>query len=140
MPDISATIRTMLTSEATVSAVVSTRVRSDILKENETLPAITYFVVDTVPNETLTAIADVSMARIQIDCFAATRSAANSLADGVRLALQKQGRQVVGSQHITDITLPSGERHSVDRAESGSDIRRFVTSQDFNVWYKTTTS
>ena len=130
----------MTLNDASINSTVSTRMYSDALPQNATLPAITYFVVSTTTNQHLEGIADVSQARIQVDCHAATRSAANSLADDVRLALQGQDHTLVGSQYILDIWLPSGELHGFDEAESGSDQRRYITSQDFAVSYRTTTS
>lgn len=140
MPDISATVRTITLADATVSGLVGTRMYSDTLPQNATLPAITYFVVDTVPSETLTAIANVSKARIQIDCYAATRTDANSLGDAVRLALELYNHTVSGSQYVLAIHMVGGESHTIERSESGSDQRRFVTTQDFHVSYRQTTS
>ena len=140
MPDIAGAIRTLTIADADVAALVSSRMYSDALPQNATLPAVTYFVVDTQPNEHLAGIADVSRARIQIDCFAATRTAANDLANKVRLALEKKHRGDNNGQFINEINLTTGERHLVDRPESGSDKRRYITSQDFFVFYRTTTS
>jgi len=138
--DISGTIRTRTLADATVAGLVSTRMYSDALPQVVTMPAISYFVVDTIPQETLTAIASVSSARIQIDCFADTRSAANALADAVRLALEMQNHVTTGSQYILGISLDMGEKHTFDRPEEGSDKRRYVTTQDFIVRYRQTTS
>lgn len=140
MTDISGSIRTLTLADASVSSTVGTRMYSDYLRQSATLPAITYFVVDTVTNQHLTGIANASQARIQIDCYAASRSAANSLADDVRRALQGQNHTLAGTQYILDISLPSGEHHGIVPPEEGSDTRQFITSQDFLVTYRTTTS
>lgn len=113
---------------------------ADALPQNVTMPAITYRVIDTVPNEHLGGIADVSKARIQIDCFAKTRGAANALADAVRIALELKHRGDNSGQFINDISLVSGEVHMIDRPELGADERRYITSQDFFVSYRTTTA
>ena len=138
--DISADIRTRTLADGTVTALVGTRMYSDALPQNTIMPAITYFVVDTVPQECLTAIADVSTARIQIDCFADDRGGANSLADAVRLALEMKNHVLTGTQYILAINLDAGEQHTFDRPEAGSDKRRYVTTQDFRVSYRATTS
>lgn len=139
MPDISGTIRTLTLADGTVSGLVSTRMYSDALPQNATMPAITYFVVNTDAYEHLGGIVDIARARIQIDCFAATRTAANALADAVRLALEKY-EGTVGTQFIHEINLVSGELHGIDRPEAGTDQRRYITSMDFHVHYQTTTS
>lgn len=140
MPDISATIRTMILADSTIAGLVGTRVTSDALPQTASMPAITYFVVDTVPQECLDAIANISTARIQVDCFADTRAAANKLADYVRLALELKNHTLTGTQYINAIHLDSGEQHLFDRPEEGSDKRRYIASQDFRVTYRQTVS
>lgn len=140
MPDISATIRSITVADSAVAALVGTRMYSDVIPQKCTMPAILYSVVDTVANEHLSGIADVSRARIQIDCFAKTRSQANSLGDAVRLALEKQNRGDNDGQFINEINLVGGEEFAFDQAESGTDQRRYITTLDFYVFYRTTTS
>lgn len=139
MPDISAAIRTRLLANGTVAGLVGTRITSDVLPQGSAMPAITYEVVDTLPSETLAAIADVSRARVQVDCFAASREGANALADAVRLSLQ-MFRGSIGDQFINGIQMVTGEIQTVDRSKAGTDQRRFITTQDFYVFYRTTTS
>jgi len=141
MTDISGTIRTRALASASVTNLVGTRMYSDTLPQTATMPAITYFVVDTIPNECLGGtIANLSQARIQIDCFDDTRAGANKLADTVRLALEMNNHVTTDSQYILAITLDSGEQHTFDRPLEGSDKRRYIASQDFRVSYRQTTS
>lgn len=136
MADIGATIRGILVADSDVSAVVSTRIHSDILPQNPTLPAITYHVVITTGGETLSGVQPLFKARIQVNCHAVTRGAANSLAEKVRLALHMQNRGDNSGQFIHDIALASGEAYLISRLEAGSDQRQFVTFQDFYVTYR----
>lgn len=141
MPDIGATIRTVTLENATVSSLIGTRMHADVPPQGVLMPAIVYTVVDTIPYEHLSGIADVSRARIQIDCAANTRSEANALADAVRLALEKQQRgEASDGQFINEINLVTGESYSTIAPEAGSDKRRYVTQLDFFVHYRTTTS
>ena len=68
MADIGAAIRSILVADGTVGALASKRISSDYLPQGWQLPAIVYFVIDVTPNESLTAIANMSRARMQIDC------------------------------------------------------------------------
>lgn len=140
MPDISATIRSILAADATVSGLVSTRIRSDFISQGETMPAIAYWVVTTTPSEHLTGIADIARARIRIECYATTRSGSHTLGDAVRLALELSNRGDNSGQFINSISLTSGESDLIDRPERGTDQRRFITQMDFDVHYRTTTS
>ena len=140
MPDISATIRARTINDSVVSALVGTRMYADVIPQKCTMPAISYSVVDTVANEHLTGIADVSRARIQIDAIAKTRGGANALADAIRLALQMNNRVTTSGQFVNEINLIGGEEFVFEKSESGTDERRFINSQDFYVFYRTTTS
>lgn len=133
-------MRTLTLADADVSTLVSTRMYSDALPQTVTLPAIRYLVVDTLPTECLGAIAPVARARMQVDCYAVTRAASVSLADKVRLALEKQHQGDNSGQYIHEISLQEGERHAVDRPLMGSDQRWYVTILEFFVFYTTTTS
>lgn len=140
MPDIGQAIRDRLAADATVSGKVGTRISTDALPQSQTLPAIAYRIIDTVGGEILApGINDVSRARLEVECYAATRAAATELADDVRLSLQAF-RGDIGSQQINGITMVTGEQYFDDPVEAGSDIRRYVTTQDFFVHYRTTTS
>ena len=139
MPDIGASIRTKTLADGTVAGLVSTRMYADAIPQSVTLPAISYSIIDTMPEECLTAIAAYARARIQIDCYATSRGAANSLADAVRLALEKFSG-AISSQWVFELSLVSGEYYGIDAAESGTDQRRYVTSLDFFVHYATSTS
>lgn len=140
MPDIGATIRTLTLADSSVAALVNTRMFSDVPPEQVAMPVIVYTVIDTLPNEHLAGIVNASRARIQIDCLADTRLQANQLADAVRLALEKKHRGDQNGQFIHEISLASGEQYAFLRPEVGSDERRFITTLDFFVTYRTTTS
>jgi len=85
MPDISKTIRSITLADATVSGLVGTRMYSDALPQQATLPAIRYLIIDTLPTECLVHIAAIARARMQVDCYANTRAASVELSDAVRL-------------------------------------------------------
>lgn len=140
MADISATIRTLSIADSDVSALVGTRMYSDVLPQKCTMPAIAYQVISTVANEELVNVTALTRARIQIDCFAKTRGEANQLAEKVRIALHKKHRGNNSGQWIDEISLAGGEEHEFVQPEAGTDQRRFITSQDFFVFYQTTTS
>jgi hypothetical protein len=140
MPDISKTIRSLALADATVSGLVGTRMYSDALPQQATLPAIRYIVIDTLPTECLVDIAAIARARMQIDCYANTRAASVQLADAVRLALEKKHEGDNSGQFVHEISLQDGERHAVDRPLSGTDQRWYITILEFYVFYTTTTS
>lgn len=140
MPDIGQTIRDRLVSDPTISGKAGSRVSADALPQSQALPAITYRVIDTVAGEILApGINDVSRARLQVECYASTRGEATELADDVRLSLQSF-KGLIGTQQINGITMATGEQYFDDPVEAGSDSRRYITTQDFFVHYRTTTA
>lgn len=140
MPDIGGTIRTLFLETTSIKDVIGTRMFSDFLPQGSTLPAIVYDVIDTLAYEHLGGIANIARARVQIDSLADSRSAANSLADAVRIAFESYSG-TIDDQYITSTSLVEGERYGVIRPEAGTDQRaQFVTILDFFVHYRTTTS
>jgi hypothetical protein len=131
MADIGAAIRSILVADATVATLASKRISSDYLPQGWKLPAIVYFVIDVTPNESLTAIANMSRARMQIDCYGGSRGDANQLSDAVRLALEKNA-----GVFINEINMAVGPHDGIDRPPSGQDTRRFISSMDYLVSYR----
>lgn len=138
MADIGASIRTLILADATIAGQVGTRVHSDLIPQGSTLPAISYRVIDTIPNEHLTGVVDLFNARIEINCHARTRGTANTLSNLVRAELQKNHRGTSGGTYIYQISLQTGEQYMVEPIAEGSDQQRYITSQDFSVSYRPT--
>lgn len=136
MADIGAAIRAILVADGTVGALASKRISSDYLPQGWELPAIVYFVIDVTPNESLTAIANMSRARMQIDCYGGSRGDANQLSDAVRLALEKSNRGENAGVFINEINMAVGPHDGIDRPPSGQDTRRFISSMDYLVSYR----
>jgi len=137
MPDVGASLRSFILTDVSIAAAVGTRIYSDHLPQNATLPAITYQVISEIANENLTSSDELDEARVQIDCYGSTRSAANSLQQDVRnLLMAYRGKP--GDLYFKTITQATGQQYLTDRPESGTDHHRYITSQDFSVFYETT--
>lgn len=76
---------TRLTTDATLTARLGTRVYPYHLPQSPTYDALAYQVVSWVPTESNVEISEV---RIQLDCYATSYDLANSLADLVRKSLR----------------------------------------------------
>ena len=139
MPDVSKDIRSFLLSVPAISSAVGTRIFPDIVEQNADFPAIRFMIISTTPYEHLSGILPVAKARLQIDAYGDTRTSANSVADLIRIAIEKF-RGTINSQFIHEINLATGEAHTLDPDALKINKRLYVTSQDFFVTYKTTTS
>lgn len=76
---------TRLTTDATLTARLGTRVYPYHLPQSPTYDAVAYQIVSWVPTEANTEISEV---RIQLDCYATTYDLASSLAHLVRKSLR----------------------------------------------------
>lgn len=133
MSDIGNAISKKLLATVAITDVCSTRITPDVLPKNQTLPAITYSIVSNIPEHHLGGRSELAQARVQLDVYAGTRDAANELGELVRLAIDGQtgtwGSHYIRTCHmdndITDFDLP------ID----GSDVKRYVRTQDYLVNY-----
>lgn len=139
MADITQVVRTLILADSSVSALVSLRCYPDVLPQEPTLPALTIKCIDQLPNATLGDSGLLMQARIQVSAFDNERVDANALAEAVRVAISKY-RGTTSSVHIKEIDLESGEVHGVVKPASGSGRWRYVTSQDFKVFFVAATT
>jgi predicted aminopeptidase len=138
MADVAASIRAYLLTKTAVTDLVSTRIYTDIVPQGATLPAIAYSKISTTPDHTLGNLAGVSHCRMQFDCYATTRAAANDIAEAIRATGICAIRGTYTDVFICGVQLESGQRNEVDYAQDGSDDHRYVTSFDLMVHYTET--
>ena len=136
MTDISASIRALTIADAGVSALIGTRMYSDDLLQNVTIPAVRYVVVEATPYEELVNVTNVARVRIQIDAFGNTRGEANAVGQAITSVLQKF-RGMVGTQMINEINVATGAIDDLLMAGGRVVIPRvYISSQDFFVTYR----
>ena len=127
-------IYSRLASDGTVSGLVGTRIRPAMLRQEDALPALVYNVIANVHVNHVSGLAGLSHARIQVDCWAASHSAAETLAAAVRARLDgwsgsSGGVSVTGSLIIED---NYGDALSL----MDDDTMRGRITIDISVWYR----
>lgn len=125
----SQSFRTYLLTKTGVTDEVSTRIYPGYLPKNATLPAVVFNVISQVPAHHLGAAAEVTEARIQLDIFAATRSAVEDAAEAIRNAGDGY-RGAAGSEFFQMCRLDSQQDFHDDPSDA-SDVRRYRISQDW---------
>jgi hypothetical protein len=137
--DIGAEMRTYLLTQSGVSSVVSTRVYPDVLPigydPNVTGPAIIYAKISNVPTHYLGGHKDTERVRIQYDCYASTRSVANSLARAVQTAIEAKTNGTLTSCTISEMMIDGGITDHVEEPPDGSDHWRYIGSFDAVIQY-----
>lgn len=137
MADVAVSIRTYLLSKSAVTALVGTRIYSDIVEQNATLPAIAMSKISTSHEHDLSNLSGVAHCRMQFDCYAdaATggRAMANDIAETIRATGIAAIKGTYTSVDIRGVRLDSGQRNEIDYANDNSDDHRYVTSFDLMI-------
>lgn len=131
MADLAVAIRTYLLTVSDITDLVSTRIYTDVLPQNTTLPAITYEKISTRHDHELSNFAGLAHTRIQFSCFAATRLIANQVAEAIRASGLITQKGTLSSVDIRGVRVDDGQRNYVDSPTDGSDDFRYVTTIDF---------
>ncbi len=127
--EIEALIQTILTGDATVAALVGTRISPNIIRQGTAMPAVTYQQISGQRDHTLDGASGFVEGRFQVNCWAKTYAETRELADAVRDALDDYSTGTIQAIHLEDEgdipTLMGG----VDK------IRRYGKRLDFTVWF-----
>ncbi len=87
MNDIGKAIFTILSNVVGISNLVGTRIFPQKVPYGQQMPSITYFVIDTTPNNTKNGASTYDYVRCQITAFGKTYAEAQDLATEIRAAL-----------------------------------------------------
>ena len=136
MADIGVALRTKLVGTAAVAALLGTRVYPDRLPQTTTLPAAVYYGVSGVDEPKLSGLLGQAQQRLQVDAYAETRLAANSLALAIRDAVTSSwGRSSWGTVVVNGCVPEGGERYDTQDKGDGSDEPWYITSRDYLIYF-----
>lgn len=125
--------RAVVLGDATIAALVGTRMYPSLLPQNPTLPALTYQQVSGVREVILDGPVDLVPFRIQVDCYAWTTLERDALAKAVRLKLHGFSGDVGGSPPTWRIGLASLDNEQ-DNDEPEQTPKIFRKILDFLVY------
>lgn len=134
-----ADLRHYLLANSGVAALIGQRFSPDGLSQGETLPAVAAYAIDAVRSADLAGALKALVPRYQIDCYGATRGAADSLAAAIDAALQTLHAACptkIGSTNsvpICDVEI-QGPRHDRQPLPGGSDQYQYISSLDVRLW------
>lgn len=124
-------VRERLSTHAGTTALVASRIYPVVLPQEPTYPAITFSRVSSQRIEGVHTNPGMATVRIQITCWASTFDSAKSVAEQVRLALERYGTSVSGTT-IAGVTVYDIHMGSeADAYEPTLDA--FASSVDFTV-------
>lgn len=136
MADVAESIADFLTDHASIAAIVAGRVYPDAIEQGAAMPAIVYWKVSTDHEHTVQGLAGAAATRIEIECYADTRTASHALAKAVKDALMPEDeshpiRGLVNGTTFLDVMLDQGQRAYDLPPTEGNDEHRYVITQDF---------
>lgn len=112
------TVRDILVAASGVTSLVSQRVSYEIRQQDTVLPAVTLLLVSTVPMNHMRGQPTLDSNRVQVDCWAETKTAVWQLADACRAAME-----------AANCVMLSGSD-----GEYEPDVLAYRVTQDFSVW------
>lgn len=143
MADIGEAIITHLKTITAVTDLAGTRFRPDELAEGETLPAVRYTVMAEDTYKTHGGKIGLAETRLQLDCYAITRAAANDLADEIVGSLDGLADNSIawwGSDGFSQIHVhecfKDNRYYRVDRPATGQGVSRRRVVLDFVIGHE----
>lgn len=132
----------ILASSMAIQAIVSDRVYQLQFPQGPTLPAVRVQLVDDIPGYDLRGPSGLSIARIQVDAAAGPVSGGDSYQAAADLAAEIDAvlSGAAGSAGGSPGVSISGMFREARRVQFDPDeLRTVVVSQDYQVWWKSTT-
>lgn len=135
MKNVLAVVYKLLSSDATVSDIVSNRIYPTIVPQKIQSPLIRTSIVSNVPNDTKSGVSTTDAYRVQVDCIDSTHQGTFTLASAVRDALDRyRGTVSLSSGNV----FVDGIRFIDENAEMEFEKDLFSTMLDFQIRLHTT--
>lgn len=138
MADVAIGLRAFMLGKTAITDIIGQRMYTDELPQKATMPACVMNKLFTMHDHTLSDFAGLAHARIQMECYAATRLAANSLAESLRSSGIVTHKGLAGGVDIRGARVEEGMSYKTDPPTDGSDESRYVSVLDFVVDYTET--
>jgi len=122
----------ILSNDAEVAALISTRIYPNLLPESATLPALTYQELTALRQYVLTGPVGMVRFRFQINCWASTYASADELSIEVRKALDGYSG-MVENQYIHFIELLD-EGDMLENIAGLDVIKKYGKRLDLYIW------
>jgi hypothetical protein len=120
-----------LIAHAGIGTAVGDRIWQDVAKPGETKPFIVFTRVSENHDHTMAGPSSMAFQRIQIDCYATTAAARETVSEAVRNALDGYSG-TLGTVNVREIWLDS-QRDSYDEPISGNAAPLYRTGMDFMI-------
>lgn len=141
MADLGEAIRGFLVADAGVLTLVASRIYPDVLPQGYSVSAggaLTYTIIDTVHDHLINGLSGIARSRMEFAAVAATRAAANGIAEAVRASGLAGTTGAVGGVWIESVMIDEGVQTLDERPTDGSQEHRYLTVFDYLIAYQET--
>jgi hypothetical protein len=139
MADLGKAVRAYLLSKVGITDLVgTTRIYTDQLPQQATLPAIVMNQLFTTHEHALSDFAGLAHARLQFECYAATRLVANSMAEAIRSSGIITQKGSTSGVDIRGVRVEEGLSFKDDAPTDGGADHRYVSVIDLVIDYTET--
>ena len=120
-----------LMDDDALMALVKREIYKGFRSQGQSLPAVTFVRVTTVPTNGATGASGTEHVIMQIDCWARRDSEARKIAEAVKSSLNGWGK--VSSPAIFSPLL-TDEQNIMEPADEGGQLGEYRISQDWSIW------
>ena len=138
MADVAIGVRAYLLAESGITDLVGQRIYTDQLPQRATMPAIVMNQLFATHDHQLSDLAGLAHARIQLECYAATRLVANSILEAIRACGIITHKGTTNDVDVRGVRIEDGMSYRDDAATDGSDEQRYVSVIDLVIDYSET--
>lgn len=135
MANVGSAFRSLCLTKSGITNLISQRLYADVLPQGCELPSVVYYIISTDRERLIGKMSRLAHARFQIDCYAKTRSQANSIAEAFRTSQLDEYRGTTASIFFNGIEIDSGELYLQEPPTDGNQEHRYLTSFDMLVHY-----
>lgn len=143
--DFGADFKTKLKAVSAITDIVgsstSARIYPDVPKHSMTVPAIVYIENSGgTSDESLAGPIGMGQTVMLVDSYAATRSAANSLAETIRVAIQGPINTTWGDSHVSSVHVLGSRVTDVKWTDDKQSIKWWITRRIYRIFHEEATS
>lgn len=139
MADLGEAVRGYLIANAGVLALVSSRIYPDVLPQGYDVAsggALTYTLIGGTHDHLINGLSGIARKRTEFTTWAATRAAANLIAEAVRESGLVGTTGLVGGVFIESVMIVDGTQTLDERPTDGSQTHRYLTVFDYLIAYQ----
>ena len=136
MSNVLPAVVSILKADASLGALVGSRIYGDFMPEDIQKPAVLAYITSEVAENCFDGFVGFENARVRVEAYGLTRESADDVIEAARQSLNG----ILGTYSgvpIKGVAQATGKIHLVDIPNDGTDRWQFRTAQSFEIAYNT---